>query len=48
MNQRIQWAIKRILEIVNEDFHGKITLSFQAGKLVKLQHEAGELPPCDP
>lgn len=45
MDKRIQWAITKILEVVNKDFYGSITLSFQAGSLNHIKTEKTEHPP---
>lgn len=39
MDERLQWAISKILEIIGNNFYGSITLNFQAGKLVTLKAE---------
>ncbi len=45
MNKVMQWAISRILEITAGDFFGSVTLKFESGKLVRLEHQRNEKPP---
>jgi hypothetical protein len=45
MNQTLQWAVARIMEIVDPAFFGSITLRFQNGVLVRLEQERSEVPP---
>jgi hypothetical protein len=45
MHVSIQWAVKRIMDIVNPKFFGTITLRFQNGVLVRLEHDHSEVPP---
>lgn len=45
MNKALQWAISRIMDIVGDDFFGSVTLRFERGKLVHLEHQRSEKPP---
>lgn len=46
MSKVMQWAISRILDITAGDFYGSVTLKFEAGKLVRLEHHRNEAPPA--
>lgn len=45
IGQALQWAISRILDITAGDFYGSVTLKFEAGKLVRMEHQCSEKPP---
>lgn len=44
MDKRIQWAISRMLEVVNAKFYGSFTITFRAGKLHDLRIDRTEKP----
>lgn len=45
MDRPLQWAISRILDLIAKKFYGDVTLRFEAGKLVHLEHRHSEKPP---
>ena len=47
MNKRLQWAIARILDIVTKGFYGSVTLKFEDGHLVRIEHQQSEKPPLE-
>lgn len=44
MDQKIQWAIAKILDKVTPSFYGSITLTFQGGTLQGIKTEQTERP----
>lgn len=42
MDERLQWAIKRILDKINPKFYGSVTIKFEAGKVTHLETNQGE------
>jgi hypothetical protein len=46
MDKIMQWALSRILDITTGDFYGSVTLKFEAGKLVRIEHLHSEKPPA--
>lgn len=46
MSKVMQWAIARILDIAGADFYGSITLKFEAGQVVRIEHHHSEKPPA--
>jgi hypothetical protein len=47
MDKVMQWAISRILDISAGGFFGSITLRFENGKPVHLEHHRSEKPPAE-
>lgn len=47
MDNTLQWAIAKILEILRPNYYGSITLTFQAGKLHNLKSEESFKPDVD-
>lgn len=47
MDNKLQWAISRILDIISGNFFGSVTLKFENGKLVRLEHQEAEKPPAE-
>ena len=47
MDNKLQWAISRILDIVKDKFYGSITLKFESGKLTRIEHQHAEQPPAE-
>ena len=47
MNKTLQWAISRILDITTGGFFGYVTLRFENGKLVRIEHQSSEKPPAE-
>ncbi len=47
VNKTLQWAISRILDITTGDFFGYVTLRFENGKLVRIEHQSSEKPPAE-
>lgn len=45
VDDKLQWAISRILDKVNPSFFGDITITFQAGKAIKIKEESIETLP---
>lgn len=45
MHKALEWGISRILDIIANKFYGDITLKFENGKLVHLEHRQSEKPP---
>lgn len=46
MDKTLQWAIAKILDRLHPNFHGTITLFFQAGKLQTVKTEETDKPPA--
>jgi len=46
MDKALQWAVARVLDIINGDFYGSVTMKFEAGKLVRIEHQRSEKPPA--
>lgn len=47
MNNRLQWAIARLLDIVTKGFYGQVTFKFEDGNLVRIEHIQSEKPPVE-
>lgn len=45
MTKALEWAISRILDIVSKGFYGSVTLKFEDGHLVRIEHQRSEKPP---
>ncbi len=46
MDLSLQWAIAKIVSIINPQFFGSFTLTFENGKLVRVKTEQTEKPPA--
>ena len=46
MSDLMQWAISRILDITAGEFYGSVTLKFEGGKVVRIEHHQSEKPPA--
>jgi hypothetical protein len=46
MDKVMQWAIARILDITAGEFFGSVTLRFENGRLVRMEHQRSEKPPA--
>lgn len=46
MSKTLQWAIARILDITAGNFFGSVTLRFEDGKLIRIEHQHSEKPPA--
>ncbi len=47
MSKALQWAIARILDITGgSDYYGSVTLRFEAGNLIRIEHQQSEKPPA--
>lgn len=45
MDEKLQWAISRILALVSPDYFGDITITFREGKAIKIKSESTETIP---
>lgn len=45
MDEKLQWAITRIMDKVDPQFFGSFTLVFQEGKLTHIKTDQTEIPP---
>ncbi len=46
MDNKIQWAIKTLMDKVRPDFHGTFTMIFKEGTLQHIKTEETAKPPC--
>ena len=47
MTKALEWAISRILDVVGKGFYGDVTLKFEDGHLVRIEHKQSEKPPAE-
>lgn len=48
IDETLQWAISRIVDITAGEFYGSVTLKYESGKMVRMESQQSERPPPAP